>query len=153
MTESDDNKRQDALKRLRERRGTAAGKPTQLLAQPGPAGGAAGAGGAGGGKLRALLANRAGGAAAGAAGGGNLRALLANRAGGGAAGAGGAGGGKLRALLAQRLDGGDASATADRDPEALRALLRERIEKLQARLDDLESAPGTDGKTNAATDE
>jgi hypothetical protein len=125
------------------------------------------AGGGQGARLRELLAKRAAGGGAGqagglggGAGGGRLRELLANRqdGGGGLAGApGGAAGAAagqgdrpfLRQLLARRAAGGTAAAApepagaeADEDtsPEATRARLRDRIAKMQARLEELDRA-------------
>jgi hypothetical protein len=226
MAETDDDKRREALERLREMRGTPESKPQQLLAQPKPQGqavpgtgagqagrlreflanrnaaGGAGAGngpmaaqggpraggaGAGGARLREFLANRnaTGGVGAGngpaaaqgglraGASGGRLRELLANgQAGGGLAGAAGAGSANapgagqgnrplLRQLLAQRAAGGAAASAPapvatepdeDTSPEATRARLRDRIAKMQARLDELDRAAASKAAADGVED-
>lgn len=167
MTESESDKRRAALQRLRERRG-AGGGPRQFLGQGG-AGGGVGAAGAGGGvgKLREILRARATGGGVGA--GQGVGGAAGRRGGlGSGAGAGAAGGGDrplLRKLM-QQLGGGGAAggaglgggmsgvgATASRDPEKLRQVLEERMEKLQARIAALEAGPAAsdDGIEDAET--
>ena len=175
MAESDDNKRRDAMKRLREMRGKAEGKPAQMLAQPGgsDAGGrgaklrelmqkrqAGGGAGGGGGKLREMMQKRQAGGGAGlgggaggglgggaGGGGGKFREMMKKRQAGEGGADGGAGGDRpmLRKLMEKRrAEGGGAGAglgggAANKDPDEMRALLRERIEKLQSKLEELDS--------------
>ena len=108
-------------------------------------GGLGGGAGKGGGLREMLMARKGGGM--GAAGGG-LRERLA---GGGGGGAGGEGGGKRELVkkLMEARKGKAAGAGADADtvgakavsattPAEQRAMLRERIAKLQAKLDQLD---------------
>ncbi len=112
-------------------------------------GGAAGGmgGGAGGGKFREMMKARGGMGGAAAGGAGGLRDRLAG-------GAGGAEGGGKRALLKKIMENrkGGAMGTAAaapgekvdvQNPTEQRAMLRERIAKLQAKLDQLD-IDGTD---------
>lgn len=114
--------------------------------------GGAGGGGAGGGKLRELIKARqqggGGGMGAGLGGGG-----LGGGAGGGlrdrlAGGGGGEGGGKralLKKIIENRKAGGmGAGAAAEDEPSTAksaaeqREMLRERIKKMQAKLDQMD---------------
>lgn len=170
MAESDEEKRREALKRLRSSReapeptpGPLAGGQGGLRGRLGQGGGGLGGGGlrarlgqgggggglgGGGGGLRARLGQGGGGqgGAAGGPGGGGLRARLGQ----GGGGLGGGAGGGLRARLGQggglgggQANGGGAAAGGpgpNADPAAQRAFLAERIEKMQARLAEIDAA-------------
>ncbi len=164
---SDDNtdKKMAALSKLREMRSAGGAKPERpgdgaaaeggaggkgealrkfLANRKGGAGGGMGGGAGKGGGLREMLMARKGGGGAGA-GGGGLRERLAG------GGAGGEGGGKRELVkkLMEARKGKAAGAGADADtveakavsattPAEQRAMLRERIAKLQAKLDQLD---------------
>lgn len=157
MNEESNDKKFAALSKLREMRNSGAAKP----ARPGADIDSDASGGGKAEALRKFLANRKNGAGAGgAAGGGAFRDMIKARGGMGAAAANGggglrdrlAGGGEnngKRALLTKIIENrkaggnGAASATVDEKASTLslaeqRAALRERIAKLQAKLDQLD---------------
>ena len=157
MNEESNDKKFAALSKLREMRNSGAAKP----ARPGADMDSDASGGGKAEALRKFLANRKNGAGAGgAAGGGAFRDMIKARGGMGAAAANGggglrdrlAGGGEnngKRALLTKIIENrkaggnGGASATLDEKTSTLslaeqRAALRERIAKLQAKLDQLD---------------
>lgn len=157
MNEESNDKKFAALSKLREMRNSGAAKP----ARPGADIDSDASGGGKAEALRKFLANRKNGAGAGgAAGGGAFRDMIKARGGMGAAAANGggglrdrlAGGGEnngKRALLTKIIEnrkaGGNGAASAMVDEKAStlslaeqRAALRERIAKLQAKLDQLD---------------
>lgn len=157
MNEESNDKKFAALSKLREMRNSGAAKP----ARPGADIDSDASGGGKAEALRKFLANRKNGAGAGgAAGGGAFRDMIKARGGMGAAAANGggglrdrlAGGGEnngKRALLTKIIENrkaggnGATSATVDEKASTLslaeqRAALRERIAKLQAKLDQLD---------------
>jgi hypothetical protein len=159
QSESNEQKRREALNRLRATHGTptrpqglGVNEDAERTAETAAGPGVGGPGAA----FRARLAQ--GGAGGAGLGGGALRARLAQQGGAGLGGGLGAGlgaglGGGLRARFAQQggavADAAQPGAAMANDPEQARAFLRERIGQLQARLDALDKA-AAEGKVEDA---